>query len=85
MDYSKQRNKELYNKYKQLKQETTMLAQEVSFRTGNIKGCCIPPEKIIELNELANELWVNHQTFLDTLQPDEKTDIQKEAEKNLSD
>lgn len=84
MHYSKQQREELYNRFNHLKEETEIPVHDLNLSTGNIEGPYIPPERFIELYKLAKELWVNCQIFLDTLQPNEKFDIQNEAEKDLS-
>lgn len=89
MNYSKQQSEELYNKYKKLVQETETLASDVDTCTSDAKTSYIISkeqiEKIKEKNGLAKELCANCQAFLDTLQPNEKFDIQIEAKKDLSD
>ena len=89
MNYSKQQSEELYYRYKKLVQETETFASDVDPCTSDAKTSYIISkeqiEKIKEKIKLAKELWVNCQPFLDTLQPNEKFDIQMEAEKNLLD
>ena len=76
---------ELYEQYKKLEKEiNSHEAQIINNATGDVEASYISPEEFKEKNRVTKELWLNCQSFLDeTLTPDEKSEIQKEAEKNM--
>jgi len=82
---NQQNCQELCEYYKKLEKEINSHgAQIIDNTTGDVEASYVSPEKFKEKNRVAKELWLNCQSFLDeTLTPDEKSEIQKEAEKNM--